>query len=160
MGQQRHRGLLPAAVFERGVQMTYDEKLHYLRSYRDIIAEIDRLSDEIDRWRSMAEKVTPSLSLAPGGGSGDRIASAVERIDACITKRQQEMEALCARRADIGASIDAVPDERLARLLRLRYIDGYTYEHIAVVMNYSYKQTRRLHAKAINVLECPIEKVV
>lgn len=113
------------------MNLTYEDKIKYLRRYRNAICEINRLEDEIAKWRSLAEKVTASLALAPGGGTGDRISSAVEHIEECIAKRERELSALCVLRDEIGKAIKTVADERLARLLRLRYIDNLRIEEIA-----------------------------
>lgn len=132
--------------------MTYEDKVRYLRSYRDAVAEISRLDAEIARWRSLAEKVTPSLSLAPGGGDSDRIASAVERIADCTAARERELDVLCCFRDEIGRNISTVHDERLARLLRLRYIDCLRLEEIAMRENLDFRWTRRLMHRAIDKL--------
>ena len=53
----------------------------YLLQYQRIEREIDRLLEERARWESLAEKVTPTPSKAPGGsGSGDRVGMAAAKI--------------------------------------------------------------------------------
>lgn len=47
------------------------------------------------------------------------------------------------------AAIDALPDGRQRLLLRLRYIDGRTWEQIAVRMGYSFRQILRMHGTAL-----------
>lgn len=55
-------------------------------------------------------------------------------------------------RAEAGALIDTVPDEGLRVLLRYRYLNGATWEHIAHRMGYSCKQAHRLHEKALSAI--------
>jgi len=43
-------------------------KIAWLNRYRKLDAEINRKCEELSRWRSRAEKITPALSKAPGGG--------------------------------------------------------------------------------------------
>lgn len=136
--------------------MTNQDKIAWLRRYREAIAEQDRLMDEIKSWRSLAERVSPTLSGMPAGGGGPgRMISAVEHINALEAELAEQLAERVATRREIGQAIGRVPDERLARLLRLRYIEGFTLERIAVEMHYCYKQTKRLHWKALDVLECP-----
>lgn len=129
--------------------MAYEDKIKYLRRYRNAICEINRLEDEIAKWRSLAEKVTASLALAPGGGSSDRIPSAVEHIEECIAKRERELSALCVLRDEIGKAIDTVDDERLARLLRLRYIDNLRIEEIAEQEHIDFRWTQKLLRRGV-----------
>ena len=136
--------------------MTNQDKIAWLRRYREAAAEQDRLMAEIARWRSLAERVSPTLSGMPAGGGGPaRMIAAVERMDELEAELAEQIVERVATRREIGQASDRVPDERLARLLRLRYIDGYTLEKIAVEMHYCYKQTKRLHWRALDVLECP-----
>lgn len=136
--------------------MTNQDKIAWLRRYREAAAEQDRLMAEIARWRSLAERVSPTLSGMPAGSGGPaRMIAAVERMDELEAELAEQIVERVATRREIGQAIDRVPDERLARLLRLRYIDGYTLEKIAVEMHYCYKQTKRLHWRALDVLECP-----
>lgn len=57
--------------------------------------------------------------------------------------------ALCRQ---IEAAIDALPDGRQRLLLRLRYIDGRTWEQIAVRMALDYRWVLRLHGRALEQL--------
>ena len=137
--------------------MTNQDKIKWLRRYRAAVAEQHRLEGEIETWRSLAEKITPTMSCLPGGGAGPgRMVSALEHILALEEVLAGQIGRRTEIRREIGQAIDGVPDDRLAHLLRLRYVDGLTWERIAVEMHYSYKQIRRLHGRALNVLECPI----
>nr|DAW55822.1 MAG TPA: Protein of unknown function (DUF722) [Caudoviricetes sp.] len=135
--------------------MTNQDKIAWLRRYREAAAEQDRLMAEIARWRSLAERVSPTLSGMPAGGGGPgRMIAAVERMDELEAELAEQIVERVTIRREIGQAIDRVPDERLARLLRLRYIDGMTWERVAVEMHYSYMQVCRMHGKALDVIEC------
>lgn len=139
--------------------MTNQEKKVELQKYRAAVREADRLALEIQRWQSTAEKMTPVIHLAPAGGAGGRsMELAVEQIDDLTCKLgDQQVEAVRIR-IQIGNAIASVSDERLRELLRLRYIEGSSFEQIAVTMNYSWRQVLRLHGTALNevVIECHI----
>ena len=68
-------------------------------------------------------------------------------------KKQPPQPAHQPFRREIGAAIDTVPDARLQELLRLRYIEGMTWERVAVQIDYSYMQVCRLHGKALSQLK-------
>lgn len=137
--------------------MTNQEKIAYLKQYRESGKTISQLKDEIAQWRSLAEKVTPSLSpVPPSTTGGGRMETAVEHIEALQRELFEKIVKLTDLRRTIGQALDTMQDDRLSRLLRYRYIEGLTFERIAVQMNYCYKQIKRLHHKAIDVLECPL----
>lgn len=140
--------------------MTNQDKIAWLRRYREAAAEQDRLMAEIARWRSLAERVSPAQPGMPAGGGGPgRMIAAVERLDELEAELAEQIVERVAIRREIGQAIDRLPDERFARLLRLRYIDGMTFERVAVEMNYSWRQTIRKHKAALtalpeDVIEC------
>lgn len=134
--------------------MTNQEKKVELQKYRAAVREADRLALEIQRWQSTAEKMTPVIHLAPAGGAGGRsMELAVEQIDD-LTRKLGEQQAEAVRiRIQIGNAIASVPDGRLRELLRLRYIEGLTWEKIAVGLNYSFRQVTRMHGEALTAIK-------
>lgn len=130
--------------------MTNQEKKEFLQQYRLAEMEEQRLEHEIERWRSRAEKVTPGYSKAPaGGGDGRSLEHTLERLGELAGELTHQWDKMVRLRREIGAAIDTVPDARLRELLRLRYIEGMTWERVAVQMGYSYMQVCRLHGKAL-----------
>lgn len=136
--------------------MTNQEKIKYLRRYRDNEREIARLQEEIVQTEALSQKVTVSLGGAGGSNGEDKLQVAVERIVALQNGLTAQVIKRVRLRGEIERAVMTVDDERLQQLLRYRYINGKTWEQIAVNMNYSYKQVCRLHGKALDVLECPI----
>ena len=133
--------------------MTNQDKIAWLRRYREATAEQDRLMAEIARWRSLAERVSPAQPGMPAGGGGPaRMIAAVERMDELEAELAEQIVERVATRREIGQAIDRVPDERLARLLRLRYIDGMTWEKIAVQMDMTYQWVCQLHGKSLELI--------
>ena len=50
---------------------------------------------------------------------------------------------------EIMQTIKRVPDERLQNLLIYRYVDGLTWEAVAMQMSYEVRQVHRLHGDAL-----------
>lgn len=125
-------------------------KIAWLNRYRKLDAEINCKCEELSRWRSRAEKITPVLSKAPGGGgNGDRIADAVEKIVSIEEEINADVDRLISIRGEVEKAIKSVPDETLRTLLELRYIDGLTWERIAVKLDKSYQWVCELHGRAL-----------
>lgn len=133
--------------------MTNQEKKAKLNQYREAEAESSRLEQEIIKWYSKAEKMTTAVKLVPGGGEGGRsLENSIEAIDALAGRLGDKRRETVRLRREIEDVIAAVPDGRLRMLLRYRYIDGMTWERIAVNMCMDARWIRRLHGRALSVL--------
>lgn len=128
-------------------------KIRYLSRYRRMSKRIDRLLEEQSRWREMALKITPVLSQTPGGGeSGSPIERPMDKVLEIDEEINREIDELQTVRQEIRAALNQLEDESLKLLMEYRYIDGLTWEQIAVKMNYSYMQICRLHGKALRTI--------
>lgn len=121
---------------------------------------IERKQEEIDRLRSRLTKATAQLSDMPRGGSGGDWTDADIKVMEMEDAIHAEILELCRIKREVFEAIDTVEDERYRTLLELRYRNYLTFEQIAVEMHYSWRQVMRLHAEALDVIECHIRGVV
>lgn len=131
--------------------MTNKEKKQYLNRYVQSKNRYNAISEEMLRIRSEACRVSPVLSEMPSGGNqtGTKIERAIEQLDACANDLEKEALEMRQLMQEVKAAINTIPDETLKQLLELRYINGYTWEQIAVKMYYSYVHICRLHGLAL-----------
>lgn len=130
--------------------MTSQEKKAELLKYREAEMEATRLEGEITRWYSRSEKMTTMVKLVPGGSSGGRsIETAVEAIDDLAGQLGAQREKLVSMRKAIGAAIEDVDDEKLRKVLRLKYIEGMTWERVAESMDMSVRGVTKMHGRAL-----------
>ena len=129
--------------------MTSQEKKSYLQRYTKLDKAINQKLLERDRLRSLAEKCTSSITGMPRGGTSDRT-DTYDRLAEIEEEINAEIDKYVAMRKEIEAAIDTVGDITLKTLLRYRYLDGLTWEKIAVEMGYCYMQVCRLHGKALS----------
>lgn len=127
------------------------KKIEYLSRYRKLGKRIEQLSTERAMWLSRACKTTQTISDMPkakNGAQGDsgEVAQYIE-IGEEITRELRNLHRL---RREIRAVITALEDDILQTLMLYRYIDGMTFEGIAVKMNYSYVHVCRLHGQALS----------
>lgn len=134
----------------------------YLQQYRDAVRRAAAAQDHLDELRSMATRITPNYG-GEGGGThqtGDKLGAAVARILDAESRVSDELEMLEATEREVVKTINGVQDGTLNTLLYERYINGKTWEQIAVLMNYTYRRVTQLHGKALNAvkdfLEFPI----
>lgn len=129
------------------------QKIRYLSRYRRINARINRLLEEQGRWREIAMRTTPSMSQAPGGGgSGSPIERPMDKVLEIDAEINREIDELQTVRQEIRAALNQLEDENLKLLMEYRYIDGLTWEQIAVKMHYGFQWVCKLHGRALNRL--------
>lgn len=145
------------------------DKIIFLKRFIILDREIDRKVEEITKWRSRLGKVTPTLTLQPGGGGSIYKSSDTDIVNRIVDLEQEinrDIDILVDIRGEIGTVIDAVENHQERLLLQYRYLDGKTFEWIAAEMFYSWRHTHRLHSAALlsvkikEVIECHIDKVI
>lgn len=141
--------------------MTYEEKVAWLRRYRQALRRQAELEQEVEQLDSAAKRVTPMLSGMPGGqGDGNALPRAVESIVQAQQELQAQINVCGAVRREVVAALEQVTNPRDHEILRRRYILGQRWEEIAVEMHYKYQHICRCHRKAVEklVIECDTEK--
>lgn len=134
--------------------MTSQEKKDELLKYRGAERESMRLEREIARWRSRSEKVTTMLSAVPaGGGDGRSLEDAVLDINALSEQLVDKLAETVRLRKAVGAAIEDVDNAQFRQVLRLKYIDGLSWEKAAEVMGISRQWATALHGRALEKLE-------
>lgn len=126
-----------------------------LGQYRQCFQTWISLIEEEAELRSLSEKITASLSGIPGG-TGDRpdkVGMVLEGVEAALGKISDEMCDINARRNDVIALVESVPDERERIVLRYAYINGFSWREISARTGYDERYVRRLHQRAIEHLE-------
>ena len=132
------------------------EKIRFLKSYKWLLMEIasseDRAGDERDR---MYGARVPLLSDMPRGGRpitmDERVVSVLSREEE-IERQKREAEAV---KRSIELSIGIMEDPRDRTILKLKYIQGCSFEEIAGRIHYSLTHTKRLHDEAVDHFTLP-----
>lgn len=133
--------------------MTYEEKVRWLRRYRDALRLEEELRQELEAQRARACKTTAALTGMPGGGGdGQALPRAVESIVAAQQELQAQINLCGATRREVVAALDQVTDARDHEILRRRYLLGQRWENIAVEMNIALRHVYRRHRKAVSEL--------
>ncbi len=124
-----------------------------LYRYLDLKRERDQIAEELRTAEGDATSPSsPNLDGMPrASGYGDAMVGRVSEIinlrELYERKRDEISDAMLAIE---NAIEDLEPVERT--LLRYRYIYGMTWEQVSVAMNYSWRQTHKIHARALDKL--------
>ena len=126
----------------------------YLGRAYAIDRRIAAKTDEIEHLRARLTKATAQLTGMPRGGGSDWT-----DVDVKVLALEEQLKAdivrLCEIKAQIETAISEVKDDNLRTLLQLRYQSYYSFERIAVTMNYSWRHTLRLHKAALRAVKVP-----
>ena len=137
---------------------TYENKLkmQYLMRYIDAKRRAKTILDEIRNLEDLATKVTVTFNDMPGGGGADdQLGAIVSHIMDLKADMVTQAKTIKAEQQIVQAVIDAVDDPDQRHLLRLRYINGYKWERVAVEMDYSFRHILRIHGAALSAVRIP-----
>ena len=132
----------------------------YLRRVRD--AESDLRSAEMDYQRARDDVMNlkaieydkDKVSNSHIGDLSDAIA-ALEKYAARVS---EQWDRLIVMREEAKAQIEQIADGRYREVLHRRYLQGESWEYIAVGMGYAYHHIHKLHGQALNEFEAVFEK--
>ena len=124
-----------------------------LRNYLDLKREQAQLQQQLETIE--AALYSPKTQRLTGMPSAPSHGNAVENMADKHLELQDRYRAklaeLAAEQLAIEQAIETLePTDRM--LLRYRYIEGLPWEEVCVRMSYSWRQTHRLHSKALEAL--------
>jgi len=141
--------------------LTNKEKKEYLGRYKRLNEQVNQLLLEKQEILALGTKVTPTYSDMPHKSNiGDKTSTTIEKLEEHEQKINQKIDEFIAVKSDIERAIHTLQDETLRLLLRYRYINGLTWENIAVRMHYSWRQIIRLHGVALDVIVCHSQSMI
>jgi DNA-directed RNA polymerase specialized sigma subunit len=123
----------------------------YLQQYRNAEDSINAKLDQIHKLRELATKTTQTLTAdnVQSSGSEDKISVIVSKIVDMENEVDAEIDELHDIKNQVEGVISAVPNAKQRAVLTRRYINGYTWERIAVDLDISYQWVCELHGRAL-----------
>ena len=134
--------------------MTYEEKKAWLWRYRSAKRFEQLRLDELATLEAEAMHTTQRYSATPGGGGdGQALPRAVERIDEARRAAEAQSAVCDAIRAEIMEVFRQLDDEVDFTILFRRYILLEDWPDIAVIVRISRSQMFQRHSAAIKRLD-------
>lgn len=125
--------------------------------YRNAMRRAKAIADHIDDLRAVCEQ------LKTEDGHKVELSKAVAEMVDTQNRAKAEVDRLNALEKEIVQTVREVP-EPYSTLLYERYINGKTWEQIAVDMHYSYRGITKMHGRALNAvkecIEVPTQSVI
>lgn len=125
-----------------------------LHNYTDVRWECKQIADQLTALEATATspRVQALDGMPHGTGGGDAMTGIVAELVNLQQKYKDKLHRLNATLAEVENMVDSLDDPVERRLLRCRYIDDLTWEEVCVEMNYSWRQTHRIHGTALDKL--------
>lgn len=138
------------------------------KQYLKQITRLDNLIksklEQIEELRSLAEKVTVEAKLVKSYNKNsyqsDKVGDVVVKIVDLNNEINEYIDRLVDLKAEAIRLIDSLEDPDYRLLLNLRYINGYTFERIAVEMNYCYRWITKLHGRALEAFNGVLQELI
>ena len=127
-----------------------------LMQIRKLDKALKSIEREIDQCRAdmyTLHATDYSKDRVSGGSEGDDISAKVARLSEYLDERNKQWDELIHVRTQVRIKIDNVSDYLLRTVLVEYYVIQHTWEEVSVHIGYSWKQTHRLHAKALQAYE-------
>lgn len=122
----------------------------YLSQLRFLNGKINSLIERRQRYKDLATRCTPAYGGMPGGGGKK---SGLEDTVGKIVELEREMDGRIADlhtlTAEVEAVIDNVPDKRYREILRMRYLNEWSWVRIATEMELSVDWVKHAHGFAL-----------
>lgn len=133
------------------VQELNEKKKEYLNSYRNLCKKIKSLEDQLQSLREVEQSAKiQQLSDMPHGSKQSDLSDYMVRLDKVLSKIIKAKQECEDRKLEIESCIADMPDGIEADILHKRYLELKTWEQICCEIGYSWKQTHRLHSKALS----------
>lgn len=141
---------IPTAV-QRWMGVTHLNAKQWLSRARTIDREINELLKEKEEVRDRVLKITQSYTADTVQSSKDP--HKFDRVVELEAEIDRNIDELVVVKTEINKGISQLTDGRYREILRLRYLQGMTFERIAVTMNYSWRHVCTLHGRALLKME-------
>lgn len=108
---------------------------------------------KLQELRSLAQKITPVYSQAPGGsGSGKALENSVAKIVEQERVVASCCDELCEQLDEVRALVALLPVGPMRLVMQRRYLNYRKWEQIMIELDYSWRGMHKLHNKALEMI--------
>ena len=135
------------------------DKKRWLSSYRELVQEVEEETRLAGYWQEKASCLSaPQLSFTPSKSSNNKGMAdyVIEFLDIAQYCSELANEAN-KKKIQILNTINQIEEPDYRQVLKMYYIGDKNFREIAESMHYSIDWIKRLHLKALEVIEIPKE---
>ena len=128
--------------------MTKEELKSYIENKREIEIIKDKLEYLEEKKTSIKSMIIEDMPKG-GNGENDRICALLGEIEELINIYREKELNFIKQQIKIENAISNLEDPTDRNIIRLKYIDGHTWERICVILNYSWNGIHKKHRKIL-----------
>lgn len=127
--------------------MTKEELKEYIETKR----EIKIIEEKIEFLESKKTSIKSQIitDMPRGEAEQDRLGQLLIQIEELIDSYNEKQDKLLKQQLKIEKCIDKLEDSIDRNIMRLRYLEGYTWERMCVLLNYSWNGIHKKHRKIL-----------
>lgn len=131
--------------------MTKEELKEYIETKR----EMEIIKEKIECLESKKTSIKSMIidDMPKSEPKQDRLGELLGEIEELIELYNEKQIKLMKQQMKIENVIDNLDNSIERTIMRLRYLNGYTWENICVITNYSWRQVHRYHSKILEKIE-------
>lgn len=131
--------------------MTKEELKEYIETKR----EISIIEEKIEYLESKKTSIKSMIidDMPKSEPTKDRLGELLGEIEELIDIYNEKQIRLMKQQKEIENVIDMLDNSIERTIMRLRYLNGYTWENICVITNYSWRQVHRYHSKILEKID-------
>lgn len=127
--------------------MTKEELKEYIETKREIKIIEEKIEFLKEKKTSIKSMIIDDMPKPEP--EQDRLGELLGEIEELIDIYNKKQDKLFKQQIKIEKCIDKLEDSIDRNILRLKYIDGYTWERICVELNYSWNGIHKKHRKIL-----------
>lgn len=122
-----------------------------LKEYIETKREIKIIEEKIEYLESKKTSIKSMIidDMPKPEPEQDRLGELLGEIEELIDIYNKKQTKLFKQQMKIEKCIEKLENSVERNIMRLRYLDGYTWEKICVITNYSWRQIHRYHSKIL-----------
>ena len=122
-----------------------------LKEYIEVKREIKIIEEKIEFLESKKTSIKSQIitDMPRGEAEQDRLGQLLIQIEELIDLYNEKQDKLLKQQLKIEKCIDKLEDSIDRNIMRLRYLEGYTWERMCVLLNYSWNGIHKKHRKIL-----------
>lgn len=133
-----------------------EQKKEYLNSYKRLCRKLKSLEEQLESLREVEQSAKiQEISDMPKGNKQTDLSDYMVKLDKITYKIIRAKQDCMNRKLDIENRIADMEDGLESTILHKRYIELKAWEKICVEIDYSWKQTHRIHGQALGNFRIP-----
>ena len=126
-----------------------------LNNYTELCREIKNIEEKIlyyeEQKTSIKSQIITDMPTS-STGERDRLGKLLVQIEELLDLYYEKRTKLVNTQIKIEEAIEKLEDATDRNIMRLRYLDNYTWEKICVALNYSWNGIHKKHRKILDII--------